>query len=362
LKAFTFDQPYNNLKKLEAKTMKTKQVMIPLAVIMLALSALAACSSPTQSTAGGAAQPAAGKVVKIDVASVYDGASAPVKGTKKFATLVEERTKGAIKVNVFPNGQLGSERDIFNNLSNGDLQMIIGGIQGVDMFAPKYMFITAPYLFKDFKHVDAILQGDLGKKMIATLDEKNAHLLAINNRGVRQTISSKPFRTPAELKGIKLRLPEVQSWVSNWKDMGASPTPIALPELYGASQNKVVDASEGPYEQIATYKLYEVQKYLINTAHVIEPTFLWINKKFLDGLPKDQQDIIVQAGKEGMKFADEEALKDNDRFFSELKSKGVEVIEPDIEAFRKVAQPILETNFKKNWDVTSLQEVMTYAK
>jgi tripartite ATP-independent transporter DctP family solute receptor len=344
--------------------MKMKRTLIPLTVISLAVSALAACSSPTQPTAGAgdAAKPAAGKVVKIDVGSVYDAASAPVKGTKKFAQLVEERSKGAIKVNVFPNGQLGSERDIFNSLSNGDLQMIIGGIQGVDMFAPKYMFITAPYLFKDFKHIDAILQGDLGKKMITTLDEKNTHLLAINNRGVRQTISSKPFKTPAEMKDIKLRLPEVQSWVSNWKDMGASPTPIALPELYGASQNKIVDASEGPYEQIATYKLYEVQKYLVNTAHVIEPTFLWINKKLLDGLPKDQQDILVQAAKEGMKFADEEALKDNDKYFSELKSKGVQVIEPDIAEFRKVAQPILEANFKKYWDVTTLQEVMSYAK
>lgn len=342
--------------------MKAKRMITPLLVMSLVLSALAACGSPTQQTVGGSDQSAGGKAVKIDVATVFDAKAAPVKGTYKFAELVKERSKGSIEVNVFPNGQLGSERDIFNNLSNGDLQMVMGGIQGVDMFAPKYMFITAPYLFKDFAHLDAVLNGDLGKKMKAALDEKNAHILAVNKRGVRQTISSKPFRNPAEMKDIKLRLPEVQSWVANWKEIGARPTPISLPELYGASQNKVVDASEGPYEQIATYKLYEVQKYLVNTAHVVEPVFLWINKKLFDGLTKEQQDIISQSATEAMKFADEEAAKDTDKFYNELKSQKMEVIEPDLEAFRKAAQPVLEQNFKSQWDVTTLEEVMKYAK
>lgn len=304
----------------------------------------------------------AGKVTKIDIATIYDAKAPPTIGTAKFKELVEERSKGAIEVNLFTSGALGSEKDIFNLLAGNELQMVLGGIQGVDQFAPEYMFITAPYLIKDWDHLRAILEGDLGKEMIKELDKKNVHILAVNYRGIRNSTSNKPINTPKDMKGLKLRLPEVLSWVATWKGIGAMPTPIALPELYGALQTKVVDASEGPYEQFATFKLFEVQKYVVNTRHIYEPCWLYISKSFLESLPKNQQEIIVSSAKEAMLYADKLAEEMAADFLKQCLDNGMELIEPDFDAFQEAAKPVLEEMFKTTWTVTTYDEVMEYAK
>ncbi|HHV58231.1 MAG TPA: TRAP transporter substrate-binding protein [Firmicutes bacterium] len=300
--------------------------------------------------------------VKIDLATIYDAKAPPTMGAAKFKELVEQRSNGAIKVNLFTNGALGSEKDTFNALSGNELQMILGGIQGVDQFAPQYMFITAPYLIKSWDHLRAILEGDLGQKMIQDLDKKNVHMLAVNYRGIRNTTSNKAFKKPDELKGLKLRLPEVASWVAAWKWLGAMPTPVALPELYGALQTKVVDASEGPYEQLATFKLYEVQKYIVQTQHVYEPCWLYISKSFLDSLPKEQQEIITSSAKEAMLYADQLAQEKAQEFLKELTDHGMQEIQPDLAAFQAAAKPMLDDMFKSTWTATTYDEVMQYSK
>lgn len=337
-----------------------KRTFIAVGVLLVALSLLVAgCGG------GGTAQkpePSKQAPVKIDLATIYDAKAPPTLGAAKFKELVEQRSNGSIQVNLFTNGALGSEKDTFNSLAGNELQMILGGIQGVDQFAPQYMFITAPYLIKSWDHLRAILEGDLGQRMIQDLDKKNVRMLAVNYRGVRNTSSNKPFKTPAEMKGLKLRLPEVASWVAAWKAIGAMPTPIALPELYGALQTKVVDASEGPYEQLATFKLYEVQKYVIQTQHIFEPCWLYISKSFLDSLPKEQQDIIVNSAKEAMLYADKLAEEKAQEFLKELTDHGMEVIEPDLVAFQEAAKPMLDQLFKSTWTATTYDEVMSYAK
>jgi len=329
-------------------------------VSMLAVTACGGSTSTAPENSNSSSAASEQKTVKLQIASVYSDLSAPAKGTQMFADLVKERSNGSIQVDFFPNGSLGSEREIFEGVSSGDLQMVLGGTQGVDMYASEYMFITAPFLFSNMDHLKKVMASDLGKKMFEKMDESNVHILGINYRGARHMTSTKPVKTPEDLSGLKLRLPELEAWVAAWKELGALPTPIALPELYGALQTGVVDASEGPYEQMATFKLQEVQKYVINTAHIYEPTFLWINKGLWDSLSKEQQELLQQAADEAMEFADKEAVTDAEKFYKELQDAGMEVIDPDLDKFIEKAQPALKQFFETKWNVTNLEEINSY--
>ncbi|MDQ0338288.1 tripartite ATP-independent transporter DctP family solute receptor [Caldalkalibacillus uzonensis] len=339
-----------------------KKTFLIFGMLVLVL-ALAACGGDSGTSSNGEAEQEeeqsapAGETIRIDIASVYEEKSAPAKGAAKFAELVNERSNGEIEVNFFPNGALGTERENFEAVRAGDLEMVLGGYQGVDMYAPEYMFFTAPFLFQSMEHMQAALYGDLGEQMFAEMADAGLQIIGTNIRGARHMTANKPIETPDDVKGLNLRLPEIEAWIASWEAIGASPTPVALPELYGALQTGVVEASEGPYEQIYTFKLQEVQDYLINTGHIYEATFMWMNKDLWDSLSPEHQQLIQEAAEEAMAYADAEAVSDAEQFYQELQEAGMQVVEIDKEAFVEQAQPGLERFFQESWTVTSLEEI-----
>ncbi|MDQ0338313.1 tripartite ATP-independent transporter DctP family solute receptor [Caldalkalibacillus uzonensis] len=299
----------------------------------------------------------AGETISIDIATVFDEKSAPAKGAAKFAELVNERANGEIEVNFFPNGSLGSARENYEAVRSGDLEMVLEGYTGVDMYAPEYMFFTAPFLFQSMEHMQAAFYGDLGEQMFAKMADAGFQIIGTIMRGPRHMTANKPIETPDDVKGLNLRMPEIEAWVAAWEAIGASPTPVALPELYGALQTGVVEASEGPYEQIYTFNLHEVQDYLINTGHVYEAAFMWMNKDLWDSLSPEHQQLIQEAAEEAMAYADAEAVSDADQFYHEMLEAGMQAVEVDKEAFIEKARPGLERFFQESWTVTSLEEI-----
>ncbi|PYZ93009.1 hypothetical protein CR194_07360 [Salipaludibacillus keqinensis] len=298
--------------------------------------------------------------ITIDVASVYEDAAAPIQGTHMFAELVDEATDGRIQVNVFPAGSLGSENEIYEAVSSGDLDMVMGGFTGVDMYAPEYMYFITPFLFSSKEHLENAFYSELGDDMFESMKESNFQFLAANYRGVRHMTSNQAFSNPDELSNVRLRLPEIEAWVAAWSQIGATPTAVALPEMYSSLQTGVVDASEGPFEQMATFNLEEVQDYLILTEHVHEMVFLWINNGLFDSLSADDQNILQDAAEEAMAYADEQAEIDADVFYQQLVDGGMEVIEPDVASFVEKAQPVFANFFEEKWNVTTLDEVNSY--
>src|SRR5699024_4449403 len=206
--------------------------------------------------------------VELDLAAVYNDYSPDVEGAKKFAEIVEEKTNGEIKVNIFSNGTLGSEKDNFTELSSGDLDMALGGSAGIEMFAEEYMFFLAPFLIEDLDHLEEWFESDLHEDMTERMKENNVRHLGDIVRGARNTTANKPVETPEDLEELKFRLPETDTLVEVFSALGAKPTSVSLDELYSSLQTGVVDASEGPYEQIASNQLDEVQDYLIKTEHI----------------------------------------------------------------------------------------------
>jgi TRAP-type C4-dicarboxylate transport system substrate-binding protein len=216
-------------------------------------------------------------------------------------------------------------------------------------------------MMKDVEHVRAFIESDLHEDMVAKMDEKNVHLLGHIERGWRNSTANKPFRTPADLQDVKLRLPESPTWVAAWKALGVRATPVALPELYSALQTGVVEASEGPYEQFATFSLHEVQDYVINTEHIFEVTQFWIDKDLYDSLTDEQRGWIDDAAAEAVAFGSEEAAKQGEVFLEELTNAGMEVVDPDRDSLIEAARPALQEMFEDQFTVTTYDELMQLA-
>lgn len=298
--------------------------------------------------------------MSLDLATPYDADAPQSLGAERFGELLGEKSDGEISVNFFPGAALGTETDNFNSVSHGELDVMLGGGLGIDMFASEFFFFQVPYMMRDLDHVEAFIQSDLHQQMVEKMDESNIHFLGHISRGARESTSNTPFTAPEEMAGIDFRLPEIPTWTAIWTEVGAGPTPVALPELYGALQTGVVNASEGPYEQMALASLQEVQDYLITTQHIFEMVQFWISKDLYDSLTDEQRQWVDEAAEEAIAFANEESERMESEYLQELQEGGMEVIEPDREAFREAARPALERLFEDQF-VSSYEEIMQLA-
>lgn len=334
------------------------------AFIAVGLFVLAGCGGSIGGGGGGGeegSEEGGGGSVEMDLATVYDAEAPQSLGAERFAELVEEKSGGEVTASFFPGGSLGTETDNFNAVSNGELDMVLGGGLGIDMFASEFYFFQTPFLMRDMDHVNAFLESDLHDQMIDRMAESNVQFLGHISRGARNTTANQAFTTPEEMEGISLRLSEIPTWVAVWEGMGVSATPVALPELYSALQTGVVNASEGPYEQIATFSLQEVQDHVINTEHIFEVTQIWINSDLYDSMTDEQQQWVDEASEEAVEYANQESERMEAEFLQELEDGGMEVIDPEREAFLEAAQPALEQLFEEQFTVTTYEEVMQLA-
>lgn len=311
---------------------------------------------------GGGASGEEAESVDIDMASVYDAASPQAQAADAFVDMVAECSDGQVTVSFFPNGSLGTENDNFSAVSSGGLGMTLAGAVGPGMYAPEFMFYQAPFMMEDEDHVRAFIESDLHDEMVAAMDEHNVHLLSHIYRGTRNSTSNKPFTTPEELAGAKFRLPEIPTWVRVWSDLGIAATPVALPELYSALQTGVVQASEGPYEQFATFSLPEVQDYVVNTEHVFEVVQFWIGNDLYESLSDEQRACVDESAAEAAELGSQMAEEANEGFLQELQQGGMEVIEPNRQAFLDAAQEPLQSLFETEFTVTTYEDVMALAE
>jgi TRAP-type C4-dicarboxylate transport system substrate-binding protein len=320
-------------------------------IVTLAL-ALAGCAAQQ------AGAPAAGgDKVTIRIGSPFKPGHILVDAADRFKALVEQRSGGRIAVAI--DAGTKSEEEINKLNSAGGLEMQSNGTMFVQVYAPRYYFLSVPYVMKDYDHVVRVWNGKLGQETRAEM-EKNGNLtfLGIIDRGQRQTTAKKPVYTPADVYNMKLRLPVLPTWVAVWKAIGADPVPLPLPELYSGLKSGKAEASEGDVSQITSFKLDEVQTHLIMTNHY--PTWggMLIHKPFFDRLAKADQALIIQAAKEACEFANARMKATENSYVLELQRKGMQVVIPDADSFRAKAKPAVEELFKTQWTVTTWAEVL----
>ena len=265
---------------------------------------------------------------------------------ERVAKEVKEKTNGRIDIQVFPNSQLGSGKEMVEMVSSGALQMVTEGAGAVAAFLPPLSVIEAPYLWRDPAHMSKLAATPFFAKLNEDLVAKRGmRMLNVTYYGKRHlTTGSKPVKTPADMAGFKVRVPPVDVFRSMAEAWGARATPIAFGELYLALSQGVVDGQENPLPTIQSAKLYEVQKYLVLTGHILTPRLVIVNEAFLKSMTPADRAIFNTALANGEAWQNKELLSQEAAAVAALKAQGMTVIEPDVALWRK---PVLDTVPKK---------------
>ncbi|SHK18468.1 TRAP transporter substrate-binding protein [Paramaledivibacter caminithermalis] len=268
-----------------------------------------------------------------------------------FKKEVEKNSKGKIKVELYPNAQLGGDRQEIEAVGLGTLEMCIPAGSVLAGFDENFMVFDLPFLFKSREAAFKALDSDFGKKIGEGLKSQNIVNLGFGENGFRNiTNNVRPIHTPEDLKGIKIRTMENPIHMTTFRAFGANPTPMAFGELFTALQQKTVDAQENPVAIIYTSKFYEVQKYLTLSGHVYANCPYLINKDFYEGLSDDLRKVVDEAIKNTINRQRELTAKQEKEFITELKENGMEINEltsEEKDAFIKAAQPAYDEFVEK---------------
>lgn len=257
-------------------------------------------------------------------------------GAEQFRKLVEEKSKGELKVNIFPQAQLGSEREEAEGVRMGTIEMTsIAAGGALPAFVPEMQIFGVPYLFKTRAQVYSVLDGAVGEELNGYMKSKGFVNLAFWEVGFRNfTNNIRPIAAPADMKDMKIRVQESKIWMEFIKRLGAIPTPIPFSELYSALQQKVVDGEENPVATIYSMKYYEVQKYVTLDRHTYEAAVVLANPKWFESLSEAHRKIILDSAKEAAQYQ-RKVLEDkeNDQL-KVIREAKVEILEnPNIDAF-----------------------------
>ncbi len=274
-----------------------------------------------------------------------------------FKGLVESRSKGKLVVTLFPGGQLGGERDNLEQLKQGEVALTQSGDLCVSLYAPEYGAAIIPFVFPSIEDVFIAWDGMIGDNIKKAFMEKGGvHLVGKQRRGSRMLTAKKAIPSPKELEGLKIRVPEIPTWVKVWREMGALPTVVSWPEVFGALQTGVVEAQENPLYLIYTTKLYEVQNHVMLTAHV-HAMFHWLmSDKVLQSLPKDLQDIVLASAAQAAEYGDMLTAKQGEDYKQKLQEVGMTVMDVDVKPFIEKAKPAIE-KIRDGWAKGVYEEV-----
>lgn len=294
-----------------------------------------ASSGETGASGGGT-----GKKVTLRLGHIAGDTDAWHLGALKFAELVREKTNGSVEIEVYSSSTLGNDRDLIEGMQLGSVDFaLVAGV--LSNFYEPYGILELPYLFRDQEHLEKVLYGDIGKQLKQDLlDNAQIRGLEFWVRGPRELTANKKIETLADLKGLKLRVPEIPASIEAWKAMGASPTPMAFGEVYSALQTGVIDAQENPFALIASNKIQEVQKYLMLTHHVYGYVMLTMSDITYQKLTPEQQKAIEEAAQEATQFENDLVAKQEEELLKLLKESGMEVVEPDTAAFMEAAKTV----------------------
>ncbi|HPL19030.1 MAG TPA: TRAP transporter substrate-binding protein [Spirochaetota bacterium] len=289
----------------------------------------------------------------IKVAYIGSDSHPTMRAMKEyFVKPIEEGSQGRIKVELYPNAQLGGDREISEGVQMGTIQMAIPASAPLAGFDKRVQVLELPYLFTTKKAAFEAADGILGEKLNSYLAAKGMLILGFQENGFRHVTNNRgPVKAPADLKGIKIRTMENPIHLAFFKAVGANPTPMSWGELYTALQQGTVDAQENPYAMIVDGKFYEVQKYVSETGHVFSFEVLIANKKFMDNLPADLNALVVKSAREATLKQREYMDEEEAAFKEEVIQGGMtansltpEEKQPFVDAAEKV-YPMFEKDF-----------------
>lgn len=260
-----------------------------------------------------------------------------------FAQRLSEETNGAVKIELYPSDSLGKQMELVEGTFFGTNDMVLTSDAVLSNFVPEVGIINLPFLFQDSDHVRRTLDGEIGEALAAKVEAQGAHVVGWWENGFRHvTNSTRPIETPADMEGMKLRVPEGPIFVDTFTQLGAQATPIAFTELYSALQLGTVDGQENPPAHILTQRFYEVQDYASRTGHIYLSSPVLISHAALSRLSDNQREALMRIGRETAARHTEMVLAAEADQWEQIASEGMQINDVDKAPFVEATRPVIE--------------------
>lgn len=319
--------------------MKSKLLALVLASTMLftACGGKESKGDSTTSTENG------GEVIEITYGHGFNPGTPQALAADEFKKRVEEESNGKVIVNVFPAGQLGSAREMYESVQMGVQQIALLPTARISGFCKELQIFDMPFLFPNKETAYKIFDGPEGKEILGALESSGIKGLAIYEDGFKQFTCNQKIEKASDFKGLKFRTMESAIIMEQFKAMGANPVPVDFGELYNALQQKTVDGQENPLVTIESVRLYEVQKYLLMSNHAYLGHIFLASKDWLENLPEDISEIITRNAQEIAVWERELVAKEEEGYLKTIKDSGTVVTEISEEAaneMRELMKPV----------------------
>ena len=276
-----------------------------------------------------------------------------VGGLKVFKEQMDKSSPGQFNIQIHAASSLFRQGTEVPAIQRGNLEMSTMTTFEVEQQIPEYSVFSAGYLFRDYDHVLKVFRSAIGQEYMQTLSQKmGIQIIEPMYLGTRQVNlrQTKNVRLPADLAGVKLRMPGGPGWLALAKGMGASPTPMAMPEVYLALKTGSIDGQENPLSLTRANNLHEVTQQIVLTGHLVQPVFLSIGKPVWDKMSDAQRDAMRRAARAGADYNDKNRLDEEGKLVAFFKEKGLQVTTPDVNAFRTaVTRAYSESDVSKAW-------------
>lgn len=342
-----------------------KRLISILITVIMTLTIFVGCSSKT--TKNGST-PSTTQPVKLVFSTQASKDVNYVKAIYMLKEEVEKESKGSLTIEIHDNGSLMTQEGEIDAVARGTLDMMFSSPFLIADQLPYLTMFTAPYIFKDEKHLRKVMDGEIGQKVVEDVAKKlNVRWLSALYCGARQLDLrdiGHDVKTPADLKGINLRMPNSAAWLFLGKALGANPTPMAFAEVYQGLQTGTIDGQDNPLPTTKAQKWYEVTKSIVLTGHVIEPMCIAINEKKWQSLSAENKAIMNKAIKNATDFCDAANIKEEADDVEFFRSKGLKIIEPDKNAFMTATEKVYLSDSKmtKDWDMNLYKEIKALAE
>ncbi len=282
-------------------------------------------------------------------------------GGAVFADEIAKRTQGRYKIAQYPNSALGGEVEMLKAVQLGTVNLAFITGAPLPNFVPDVGVFNIPFLFRDVAHAHAVLDGPIGQSYLEKFRAKDLVALAWGENGMRHITNSKhEIRTPEDLKGLKLRLPQSDVMLAGFKALGANVSPLAFPQLYGALQSGEFDGQENPIATIQSSKFYQVQKYLTLTGHVYDPAILFMSIDDFDALSADDKKSFVEAARLAGEASRQFAAAAEAKGVSELAQAGMQVVKDVDRTKFAVAMASANADFDRRFGSELIGKIREY--
>jgi C4-dicarboxylate-binding protein DctP len=305
--------------------------------------------------AGGAKeQPAAKAAPAVKTMVMKFGHSMPTDSTRheallKFQEFIHQKGAGKLKVEIYPSGQLGKEAEMIEALKMGTQEGYLGGV--FDALTPKLNLYLMPFFFVKQEDLVRVTKSQIGTDIAKDAEKYGLKMLAVGDGGSRHFSNNvRPVRTPADMKGLKMRTPPVESIIKAMEAMGANPVSIPYGETYMALKTGVADGQENPFMNIATMKFHEVQKYLTVINYQFHPEPFCVGLAWFNGLDKDTQGVLTEGAWLYTDIQNKLREGTNEKWFKVIKDSGVQIYEPtaaERKMFIDACMPVYDFYIKK---------------